>query len=645
MRIDLNCPVEAVGTELIREETGWIRLNLMNLTDREIDSCEATVRILDREGKETGRAVHRARALKGRPHSAFAMMIPTELGEDAAGAEATLDKVWFEDHDVWRRNPAKEKEYEPNQLPPGNELNALRYVAGNGAVGFPSQQAEIWVCVCGRPNSNSEVQCARCRRSREMIFQQYQRGAVLRQVSLRERQLDLQTRGAREEAARLQREREEEYDRRQTVKRRRRRLGIALACALALAAVCFWGLAPAARLWSAREALREERLEDARETLAELGGFPGAQAGLAEAEQRITRRDGEAAAGTDAFSPGQMAEISAALREKGNGDTDLALADRVDLSRARSLLNGGNPEEAESLALSLPEMPGRDELVRECAYARAENAFAARDYEKARELFEGLGDYPGAAERARASVYEPALAQMEAGEYDAAIAALSRIPDYQDSGKLILQCRYLKGLTLEAQGEDEAAREAYLAAGEYEDAAERAQAIRWRQAEALLAAEDYAAALPLYREMDGTQDAREKWIQCATALAQTAYRQREYLQAVSYLEDLPEDTRTTRQIRTRGLYLGAKAAANRGELEEAIGLMERVITYSDAERNVRNWRIALARERMEAERYEEAKEILQPIAENYNAQKLLQEIEKEMTPEGGADEQTMDSGA
>ncbi len=119
MRIDLNSPVELVRSEISREE-GLVRLTLMNLTDRAIDSCEATVRLTDRGGDDAGRQVHRARALKGRPHSAFSMTVPMELPAAAAAVEATIDKAWFEDRDVWRRDPAKETEYEPNTLSPCN---------------------------------------------------------------------------------------------------------------------------------------------------------------------------------------------------------------------------------------------------------------------------------------------------------------------------------------------------------------------------------------------------------------------------------------------------------------------------------------------------------------------------------------------
>lgn len=634
MRIDLNCPAETAGAELIRQEDSWVRLILLNLSDRAIDSCEATVRVLDRDGNEAGRTVHRARSLKGRPHSAFSMMIPMELPEEAVSAEAVLDKVWFEDHDVWRREKSRETEYESNLLPPGNELNALKYAAGKDAVGFPSQQAEVWVCVCGRPNSNREQLCARCRRQRDMIFQQYNRNAALRRVSQRERQLDLQTRGALEENNQLQRIREEEYNRQQARRARRRHLAAALAAALCLAAVCRGLGLPALRLWSADIALREERLEDAKEILTSLGSFPGAAARLDDAELGIMRRDGALSAENPAaFPPDQMEEMEDFLRSRGDGAADAALADRVTLSRARALLDLGGIQAAQDALKKLPEdLDGREQLWLESEYARGEKAMQARNYPLAREIFEGLGDYPGAGDKVREAIYEPALASMENGDYDEAVKAFAQIEDYQDSAELIRRCQYLKGFVLESRGETAAAREAYLAAGDYEDAAERARTIRWNEAEGYLAAEDYASALPLYREMDGYEDARTKWIQCATELARVSYRQREYIQAAAWLEDLPEDTRDTLRIRTRAYYLGAKAAAGRGELEEAIFLMEKVPDYSDAPRNIRTWRIELASQKMDQGELEEAREILQPVAENYNAQRLLKEIEEKLTP-------------
>ena len=555
------------------------------------------MKLLDAEGRELGRAVHRARALAGRPYSTFRMPVPMEPAEGTAAVEARLDKVWFDDRDVWRRNEEAEVEYEDNALPPGNDLNALRFVAGNAAVGFPSQQAKLWVCVCGRPNGNREYFCARCRRQKEMIFRQYNREAVLRQVSQRERQLDLKTRGVREEAAQLQRAREEEYYRIQAGKRRIRRLAAAMAAALLLCAGAYFGAVPALRMLSADRALRDGRPEQAEE-----GG---------------------------AADPETLENIAGTLRSETAADGDDLLADRVDMRRAEILLEKGDIDGAEALLGTLPEdTEGRESLLTECAYARAEKAVKEKRYAAAREIFLELGDYRDSAERADACLYESALQMIESGEYDEAIGTLSRIPEYQDSRELIRKSWYLKGFTLENGGDPEGARQAYLTAGDYEDAADRARAIRWAQVEALLADRNYEEALAVYRELDGDGNAREKLIFCATELARAAYKVRDYERAAEILTGLPEDTKETVIIRTRALYLGAKAAAERGEKEKAIEMMEKVSAYSDAQKFIREWRLELAQEMMDRGEWEEAARVLEPISDHYAAQKLLRQIEK-----------------
>ena len=642
MRIDLKCPAEMLGAELPTEESPFVRLTLMDLTDRGIASCEATVKLADREGRIKTRTVHRARGLGGRPHSVFSMTVPMEPAEGAETAEVTLDKVWFEDNDVWRRNPAAETEYESNALPPGNDLNALRYAAGPAAVGYPSQQAAVWVCVCGRANGNGQNRCARCRREKEAIFRQYNRNAVMRLVSQRERQLDLKTRGAREESAQMQRVREEAWNQAQKRKKRQIRLAAALAAAGILWACAEFAGLPALKLWAADRAMQEDRLEEAETLLTEMGSFPGAENRLAETRIRIARRDGNlaSAGGMPEAEDGDLSALSGMLREKGTEPGDAFLADRVDLNRADRLLSSGREEEAETLLLDLPEdLDGRESLLRDCAWARAEKLFAGKDYSAARAIFLDLGDYPGAENRARDCLYEPALALMEAGDYEGAVSLLQEIPDYLDSAELIRKNWYLKGVTLEAAGEPEEARQAYLTAGDCEDAADRARAIRWAQAEALLAAKDYEGALPIYREMDGDGNAREKWILCATETARKAYKARDYLRVIEILEDLPENTTETNRFRTRALYLGAKETAGKGNLEEAIAMMERIADYGDASKNIRTWRMTLAQTCVEEGRLAEAREILLPVQENYQVRKLLDQIEAAMAEETGAQEE------
>ena len=55
MRIDLSCPAEILAAARPEKDSPWAELTLMNGTDRGIDSCEATVWLLDQDGQETGR--------------------------------------------------------------------------------------------------------------------------------------------------------------------------------------------------------------------------------------------------------------------------------------------------------------------------------------------------------------------------------------------------------------------------------------------------------------------------------------------------------------------------------------------------------------------------------------------------------------
>lgn len=623
MKIDLSCPAEILRAEPPNEEQPFGILTLFNLSDRSIVSCEATLRVADREGNEVSRAVHRARALIGRPHTAFTMTVPMEAVAAGIRAEAVLDKVWFEDKDVWRKNPDHETEFEPNNLPPGQSLNALKFAAGENAVGFPSQQASLWVCICGRPNDNRSAVCARCLRSRDMIFSRYNRNEVERTLALRERQLDLKSRSAREEDIRLQRIREEEYNLQQQRISRHRRLLAVFLCALALTAAMLFAGIPALRLLSARHQMENGRYEDALGILLRLDGFPGAESALADCKNRIARRDA-----AESSDPDTLRAAAERLRTAGSGEADAALANDADFRRAKLLLESGRFEEAEELFRSLPEnYPGREEELKSCVYAKAVAAMERREYETARGLFLSLGSWRDAETLAKACLYEPALILIESGDYDGAIALLEQIPEYEDSADLIRKSYYLKGFMLENEGRYDEAREAYLAADGYEDAQERANAILMAKADALAEQKDYAGALPLYRSLDGFADAREKWIACAVTLANRCYKNKEYLQAIEILDDLPEQTKESSALLTKSIDQAARAAAKKGQYAEAIALMERIPDYRDAQNLLRTWKYALAQELMEAEKWEEAIPLLEELGNYRNAPRMLKQAQ------------------
>ena len=241
MLIDLTCPAEVFKVTLPTEERPSAELILYNLSDRVIVSAEVTLRLQNDRGVDLERVTTEDRSLNGRPHTAFRMAVSCKSHPGTEKHSVTLERICFNDGTEWKREDGNETEYTPNDLPVSKALTDLKFAAGERAKGFPSQQDGLWVCICGRPNPDSDSVCARCRQRKEDIFSRYNRDAVELAVSQREKQLDLATRSTREDLARLQRIREAEYRVEEARRKRQRRLAVCLAVFLALiAALLFW---------------------------------------------------------------------------------------------------------------------------------------------------------------------------------------------------------------------------------------------------------------------------------------------------------------------------------------------------------------------------------------------------------------------
>ena len=253
--IDLSCPAEIFSTALPTEEIPAATLTLFNLSDRVIASVEVLLRLLDGNGGETERLAFRGRALNGRPHSTYLMTVPCAPSVGLKALDVTVEKVWYADNETWRRNPLNAVDYTPNTLPVSPALTNLKFAAGETAVGYPSVQNGLWVCVCGRPNPENQTFCARCGRDRETVFSMYSPEAVEAQISMKKRQLDLNSRNIREDTIRLQRIREEEYRQKKIRRGHRLRIVLAMVLALALTAGTLFFAEPWLRLTAGRRAL------------------------------------------------------------------------------------------------------------------------------------------------------------------------------------------------------------------------------------------------------------------------------------------------------------------------------------------------------------------------------------------------------
>ena len=247
MLIDLTCPAEVFQVSLPTEENPAAECSLYSLSDRIIVSADVTLKLQHDRGVNLEKATVTIKPLNARPHSAFRMSIPCNYHPGTEKAVVIFEKVRFSDQTAWERKDGNETEYTPNDLPVSKALTDLKFAAGETAKGFPSQQDGLWVCVCGRPNPDSETACVRCRQTKETVFARFNKDAVETKVSQREKQLDLATRSTREDLARLQRIREAEYRVEETRRKRRNRLLVCLAVFLVLTAVMFFWAEPALR--------------------------------------------------------------------------------------------------------------------------------------------------------------------------------------------------------------------------------------------------------------------------------------------------------------------------------------------------------------------------------------------------------------
>ena len=570
MLIDLTCPAEIFRVEPPGEDRPAAVLTLFNLSDRVISSAEVLLRLCDADGNETERLSFRGRALNGRPHSTFQMNVPCAADAGVKKIEATVEKVWFTDNDVWRRNPANAVAYTPNALPVSPALTNLRFAAGETAVGFPSRQEGLWVCVCGRPNPEGEEYCARCGQRQDTVFARFSPEAVGAQINLQQRRLDLNSRSMREDTIRLQRIREAEY--KQAVARRGRRLRLSAFFALALllvAGTVFFGV-PGLRYLAANRALSDGRPAEAKAVFEDLGSFADSAARADDCAWQIALKAAEESDTAEA-----LAEAGAALRAMENRPEALEKANETDMLRARLLLAGGDWLAAEQALAQLPaDYEGREALLREIRFAEARSLFSGGEYVAARELFLSLGDDPEARKLAAECLYRPAKEQIAREDWAGAIETLSAIQDYSDARNLTLECHYRLGLACEEAGDLEGAGREYLMAGDWGDASDRVRGLTYLQAESFFALGDLKSAQPLYASIPDYLDSNAKEQACRYRLASAAADDREYTLALELLSGIPDDYEKTRSLRTEASYQKAKAAVKQEDWNTAVELLK-----------------------------------------------------------------------
>ena len=621
-KIDLTSPVEILACELPKSDYAACDLTLFNLSGDQVTSVEATLTLQDENGEEIARVIHRARSLNGAPDKAFIMTIPTDSMTRARGWEATIDKVWFDNSSIWRRSRVSAlTEYEPNDLEPSNALNNLRAIAGEDAVGYPSEQEGLWVCVCGRPNDNQVPVCARCGRSRAEVFTHCTQSAVEQTLAAHESRLSEQRKQTLADSSAKQLKREEEFKK----QRKKRRIIIAATTAVAVLAggsyVTLAKLSPHMRYTSAIEAFNSGEYQQAEEAFLALEDYANS------ANYVLQCRYESAKAQLENGSAQDIAAARETFVALGDYQDAAALVSECDYQQALLLLEDSDTENARAMFTALGDYQDSARKVQEIDYQNAAKLLENGDYEQARAAFAALGDMDDALTQIDESWRREALEAINANNPDAALALLENIPNHAETAALTQQAHYIKGTALRAEGNIDEAAASFALAGDYEDAAQQANECFYAPAMEAYANGQYDRAAELLSRIRGYEDADDKWTIATYESAKTALHDLEYNRATELLNALPEDYEDVADLRKECIYRPAMAAYDRGEYETALGMFNQIADYADAAAQIQGCQYAIAGERFKQGDLTGAIELYTQLGDYSDAAKQLQGVQ------------------
>lgn len=571
-------------------------LTLFNTGEKPVTSVEVLLSFLDvPQGEEQARLLYRIHDLSLPQGTGIAVSIPTQDQEEWRHVAVTVEKVWFEDASVWRRGNSVVLTYESNALTPGRALDGLRLMAGADAVGYPSQQDGLWVCVCGRANGDDQPQCVRCQRERVTIFTQLDEATVSAQVAKIEEEVAQKNKIALEEASRIQLEREAAYE---AAMKRRKRLLLLLCAVTALALVAYlaiFQLIPYLRYQSAVQAIESGDTAAALATLQDMPGYGDSQALM----QQIRYND--AVAALETADADQLKALEETFLQMGDYEDARDMAREAAYLRGKLLLSQGDVAAARSLFVLLGNYKDSADQEKACDYADALALLESGDVIQARTAFSALGTYQDSENMVKETYYREAQTALEAGDPLTALPLLEQIKGYKDADTLIKASHYAIGEYQLSVGEVMEAVDAFKLAGDYEDAETRWKAALYSAAEDLEANGNVLGAAALYQQTEGYEDALARYNALALNIARDAVASREYRLALTYLKDLPAELTGVADLTTQALYGQAVRALNQQDFETAVNSLTNIQDYEDSARLLEQARYGLAQSLIQAD--------------------------------------------
>ena len=602
MKSDLTCPVEITKVKVDRQQEDTkereqivCHIEFFNLSEKVIDSLQMNIICFDAEGTRLGGRLVRAAATgEGRSHFSGTFMPDRVNG--AVRVNAAVEKVWFKDGVIWRREERNIREYTPNNLPEGRELDRLRSVAGADAAGYAREDDIVWMCVCGRANRTSDDKCLRCERLREEVLEKYSFAAIDSTVGQKERERQRSTedtlRRSSEETVK-----EQTALRKESRKKRRKMKAIItlLVIVAVLLAAARWGVPYGAGEY-AKKLMDQGQLMEAKEIYAFIDEYWPDEYNAAalgdECEDRMIERfiKANTAAALDEAMARAKAHTSAQAP---------ALYERAVLARAQLAIDEKNTDLAQELLGAMNESAAAKEMLDALIYDIASAARDRVDYPVAIERFTSLGDYSDAAQQVRECIYDYGRQLMREGKYQQAHEQLLLVADRGDAITLIRQCRYAIALDAQENGDYFAAADLFETLGVYEEAETRAKLCRYTAGMRALSAGELELAAKQLRLAGDHEDAYERFADTVMTLGHAALTAGDYVGAISWLEQLPREGEAGAAL-DEATYAYAAQLEAAGQTDAAVMEYASLGDYKDSLERVKTIEYAAALSEMES---------------------------------------------
>ncbi len=180
--IDLDCPIEVRNIEIKFDEDNnltYCAVKFFNLSNKTVNSVKFTITCYDSFGVPVGES----------PNNQVYAVIQDEYAnpKDWFGAnknialpnhslarkvDIVVTNILFADKSTWEKGNNKLQELVVDKLT-GVELSNIKTVAGVDAVCYAAVKDNLWTCVCGRLNKNTDDYCKRCNREKEFTLTSY----------------------------------------------------------------------------------------------------------------------------------------------------------------------------------------------------------------------------------------------------------------------------------------------------------------------------------------------------------------------------------------------------------------------------------------------------------------------------------------